>query len=134
MYGGYNGQDHCPNNKTCTSPSGEHTAAGVPNHLPLGRVFTPMPRCAAGCSANKTHGCPVDPALSPSHQFPDVETLNTAKGFLAKAAANKAVPFWIGVGFVRPKSPPSYGAAWGLLAACFGLVGVALLATLRFEN
>ena len=103
----------------------------------LGRVFTPMPRCAAGCSANKTHGCPVDPALYPTHQFPDVETLNTAKGFLAKAAANKAVPFWIGVGFVRPKSSPAdshtvlHGACW----PCFGLVGVALLATsLPFEN
>ena len=54
-----------------------------------------------------TYVVSVDPALYPTHQFPDVETLNTAKGFLAKAAANKAVPFWIGVGFVRPKSPPA---------------------------
>ena len=105
----------------------------------LGRVFTPMPRCAAGCSANKTHGCPVDPALYPTHQFPDVETLNTAKGFLAKAAANKAVPFWIGVGFVRPKSPPAdshtvlHGACWPLALGLWELLCSRLLCPLKIE-
>jgi len=72
QYGGYHGQDHCPQ------------------------------------GLGQGHGCPIPDSVK--HDFPDYLTLDTAKQQLAQAAANRSVPFWIGVGFVKPHMPHVYPA------------------------
>eukprot|EP00756_Hemistasia_phaeocysticola_P044740 Hpha_TRINITY_DN18529_c0_g1::TRINITY_DN18529_c0_g1_i1::g.195211::m.195211/K01136/IDS; iduronate 2-sulfatase len=54
------------------------------------------------------HGCPIPDGVQ--HDFPDYKTLNTAKQQLAQAAANRSIPFWIGVGFVKPHMPHVFPA------------------------
>lgn len=82
QYGGYNGQGNCP----------------VPQQLK---------------PSSKTHGCPVpDTPAYANATFPDIETMATARQQLANAAANRAVPFWIGVGFVKPHMPHVFPAKY----------------------
>ena len=55
-----------------------------------------------------SHGCPV---TDPKHVYPDVETLTIAKSLLGQAK-NGSVPFWIGVGFVKPHMPHVFPAKY----------------------
>ena len=66
--------------------------------------------CPKEVKTNGSHGCAVPASLN--HTFPDVETLNAAKGFLEHAAADPSKPFWIGVGFVKPHMPHVFPAKY----------------------
>ena len=60
----------------------------------------------------------MDPVLYPNATFPDQETLDVAKTFLHKAAAQRnssGTPFWLGVGFVKPHLPHVFPKKFGEL-------------------
>eukprot|EP01065_Artemidia_motanka_P017535 TRINITY_DN2098_c0_g1_i1.p1 TRINITY_DN2098_c0_g1~~TRINITY_DN2098_c0_g1_i1.p1 ORF type:complete len:645 (+),score=198.09 TRINITY_DN2098_c0_g1_i1:62-1936(+) len=54
------------------------------------------------------HGCATSPGAAAT--YPDVATVATAKQYLAKAKAgwDKGVPFWLGVGIVKPHMPQAF--------------------------